>query len=305
MMTSSSAGKNKLKRRREYFEYLFFLFQKWIISLIPFRLLYFYSDLAAFFLHHIVHYRLGIVKKNLERSFPSVPPQELKRITREFYRNLADVTIESIKGYSADLSELQKRYTFSNIEVANKYARKNQDVILALSHYGNWEWGSQVAGLVFSHQLYALYKPMANQYVDNYISQHRTREGMKLIRTDKPWIMSHTRNSHPSAYFFISDQNPGNGGKVIRKSFLNQETAWSRGIEVYSRQFNMPVIYVSVQRVKRGFYNIMLQEIVSDPSRTKPGEITGKYMECLERQIQNKPEDWLWSHRRWKNSVLP
>ena len=254
----------------------------------------------AFLFRYIIRYRLKTVTQNLKKSFPEKNDREIKTITSRFYKNLCDTIVESIKGYSLSIRQLKKRYIIKNIEVADKYYEKNQGIILALSHCGNWEWGSQIVGSVFKHYLYSFYKPLSNKHIDKYIYRQRTKRNLNLLSAYVPHIPGKLKETRPVGYFFISDQNPGGSKKVIWTKFLNQDTACFRGIEVFARQSGMPVIYFDVQRTKRGFYTVELEELVTDPYITAAGEITEKYMKKLESLIVGKPEDWLWSHRRWK-----
>jgi KDO2-lipid IV(A) lauroyltransferase len=289
----------------KYFEYLFFLFHKGLISIMPFRLAYWYSDFLAFILRYVLHYRLDVVKQNLRNSFPGKDEQEIARIADSFYKNLSDIMIESIKGYSMDFKKFSGRYFFRNIEVANRYFEKNQDIILALSHYCNWEWGSQVAGNAFRHSLIAFYKPITNQLLDKYMIRNRTKRKISLVSIENKVVPVRKDHDLPTAWLLISDQSPPPLTKVVWTKFLNQDTAFFRGIELYARSFGMPVLYVDVQRISRGHYSVELEVLEDDPSSTLPGEITEKYARRLESVIERKPEDWLWSHRRWKRERSP
>ena len=74
-------------------------------------------------------------------------------------------------------------------------------------------------------------------------------------------------------------------------------------IEVMANQFDMPVVYASIQRVKRGRYELNLELITKNPSKEEYGFITSQYISILEKDILSHPEYWLWSHKRWKKSV--
>jgi KDO2-lipid IV(A) lauroyltransferase len=256
--------------------------------------------MCAVLMQYIFKYRLKTVSDNLKNAFPQKNSDEIKTITRKFYKYLCDVSLESIKGYSVSNKQLMRRYKILNPDVVNHYYDKGQDIIIAMSHYCNWEWGTQVAGNVYRHKLVSLYKPMSNKYIDNYIYKLRMKQSMELISIYNPMHVFRSKGNKPKAYFFIGDQNPGNIKKVVWIKFLNQDTACLRGIEDFARLFNLPVIYADIQRVKRGYYTVEMEEICNNPSGTSSGELTGRYIRKLETIIIKKPEDWLWSHRRWK-----
>lgn len=281
-------------------EYLLFRLLYILNGIIPFRLLYVISDICFFTMHSIIRYRRKTVYENLKHSFPEKSNVELKRIAHKFYKNLCDISIESIKGYSLSTNQLMKRYQCLNPEVANHYFHNRQSIIIALSHYGNWEWGTQVAGNIFMHKTISFYKPLSNKFIDKYLLDHRANRGMELCSTYQTKFIFRAEDKMPRAYFLVSDQSPSKRKRAYWLKFLNQDTACIHGIESYARLFNLPVIYADVQRLKRGHYSINLEILCDNPQRTKTGEITQLYMQKLEEIIIKKPEDWLWSHRRWK-----
>jgi len=284
-------------------KFLGFFFLRFIyifVSIIPFSLLYLLSDFCAFILQYIIRYRINTVNDNLKKSFPEKSLEEINIITRRFYKYLCDVSLESIKGYSVNPDRLLKRYQILNPNVVNQYYDKGHSIIIAMAHYCNWEWGTQISGSVFKHKLVSLYKPLSNNYTDKYIRKLRMRRNMELLSIYDSKYIFRSKGNKPLAYFFVSDQNPGNIKKAIWIKFLKQDTACLNGPEHYARLFNLPVIYADIQRTERGYYTVEMQEICSKPDETLPGEITERYMRKLEGIIIKKPEDWLWSHRRWK-----
>ncbi len=105
----------------------------------------------------------------------------------------------------------------------------------------------------------------------------------------------------PVSYFFGADQCPSNPNSSYWMSFLNQDTPCMMGVELFARRYKMPVVYFDCQRIKRGYYTVELHVLEEDSANTKQGEITENYMRFLEKIIINKPENYLWSHRRWKH----
>jgi KDO2-lipid IV(A) lauroyltransferase len=285
---------------KNYISYIIFRFFQLFVAVLPFRLLYIFSDVCNLSIYNIFKYRIKTVHKNLKNAFPYKSEKDLKIITSKYYKNLCDVFLESLKGYSSKPEILQKRYKCSNPELLNRYANNDQDVIIAMNHYANWEWGTQVARSFFKHQVVSFYKPLSNEYINKFILQKRTKNGMKMVSIYDSRSIFKLHEDKPKAYFMVGDQSPGRQKKAVWIKFLNQETACIRGIEGYSRLLGLPVILADVQRIKRGFYSITLELLCENPGQTIDGEITSIYMHKLENIIQTKPEDWLWSHKRWK-----
>lgn len=285
-------------------EYLLFRLVYSFIRVVPFRLLYPLSDTFSYILQHIIRYRKSTVVKNIRNSFPEKSGKEIKRIVHSYYLNLCDVSLESIKGFTLSLEQLNKRYKCLNPEVANGYFDKSLSVIFALSHYANWEWGTQVANSIFLHNPISFYKPLSNKYIDRFIISKRETKGMVMCSIYNSKFIFRSEERIPRAYFLVSDQNPSNKNNAYWVNFLNQDTACIHGLESYGRLFNIPIIYADVQRIRRGHYTVTLEALCSNPRNTKKGEITNQYMNKLEGIIVKKPEDWLWSHKRWKHVKL-
>ncbi len=269
----------------------------------PFWLLYGISDAVYFLLYYVVRYRKIVTISNLKKVFPEKSEREIAMISRKFYRNLSDLFIESIKGYSLNNEELYKRFTIKNPEKLKIIEEKHHSIIIASAHCGNWEWGAMAAPLMTVHRTIGFYKPLSNKLIDNYVKQNRANNGMTLasiLETSKTFI---TNKNQRSAYFFISDQSPTNKRASIWINFKGINTAWLHGLEKHARNNNLPVYYFGISRVTRGHYQVFIEDITLDANAEPYGMITQKYVTILERLITEKPEDWLWSHRRWKMQV--
>lgn len=284
----------------KFIGYLFFRLAVFGFWLMPFPILYLHSSFLYFVLFKVFKYRKTVVINNLKNSFPEKSEKEINEITLKFYKHLADITVESIKGLSMSKESLIKRYKVENPELLKTYFDKGLNLIGVGSHYNNWEWGVLSFSLQFPHKSIGLYKPLSNQFIDRYIKRKRAEWGMHLKSIYKTSELFKEEHEKPVIYIMVGDQSPSNTKKAYRIDFLNQDTACLHGIENYSRQNNLPVIYGDVQKLKRGYYSITLTEIIDSPGNFSEGEITKKYMQTLENIIKKQAEFWLWSHKRWK-----
>jgi len=281
----------------------YFLFRIVIFNfkLIPFFLLYLYADFLYFVLYYIIGYRRKIIKQNLKASFPEKSEAELEKIEKKYYKNVADITLESIKGMSMSKSRLIKRYKVLNPEIFDEYFEKGQSIIAVGSHYANWEWGALCFCLQFKHTSVGVYKPLSNKPIDSYIRKTRSSWGMNLesiLETGKTFSKY---SKIKTMYYLVTDQSPSNSYKSHWVNFLNQYTACLHGASFYSKKYNYPIVFGDVQRVKRGFYEITMSILVENPENEIDIDITRKIMQKIESVIVKKPEDWLWSHNRWKH----
>ncbi len=282
--------------------YIFFIFFIYFIAIIPFNILYVFSNFIAFILHRVIGYRKNIITNNLLKSFPEKTDAEIKQIIKKNYKNLSDLLIESLKGFTIDSKQLVKRYKIENPELLNKYFYRQQSVIGAGGHICNWEWGALAGGLQIQHLAIGIYKSLSNKYIDKLLKRTRSKHGTLLKSISKTSESFKNNLNKPSVYLLVGDQSPSTSklDKSYWINFLNQETACLHGIEKYAKRYNLPIIYFNVVRIKRGYYSVKLTELISEPLNYNDGEITKLYMKKLEKIIIEQPENWLWSHRRWK-----
>lgn len=274
----------------------------YILVLIPFPLLYGVSDLTFFVLYHIVGYRKKVVMQNLSNAFPGKNRKELKIIASQFYSHLCDLFLETFKTLVISRSSALKHCTLDPDALAlfEKYHKEKKSIIIVLGHFGNWELAGNTFSLLCKHQLYVIYHPLADKNFNGLMYKIRTRFGSKLISMKDTYKDMVRFKDEINATAFIADQTPL-PDNAYWTTFLNQDTPVFQGTEKIARKMNYPVIYVSVNKKKRGYYSITATTLFEEPKNTKEGEISERHTRQLESDILKQPETWLWSHRRWKH----
>ncbi|HHS96196.1 MAG TPA: hypothetical protein ENJ45_06355 [Phaeodactylibacter sp.] len=284
--------------RLSYYGLRLFIF---LFSLLPFRLLYFLSDGLRWLFFYIMKYRFEVMKQNLENSFPEKSPKEIRRLIWDSYGNLCDILLEGIKGFSLSPEESVARYRFTNPEVVNRFYEGGKSVIIVAAHYANWEWGVQASGLQLMHYVLGIVAPIKNPYINHYIQHGRIfdKVGIAMVKETRSTFEQY--RDRLTAFVLVTDQSPSNLAKAYWVEFLHQKTACLHGADSYARAYGYPVIFSEQRRVRRGFYEVTFHLLEATPQKSKEGQITQLYMKKLEEVILKKPEDWLWSHRRWKH----
>lgn len=275
----------------------FFLY---LLSLLPIQILYLFSHVLYIFLFYGIKYRRHVVYKNLENSFPHKNSDELKQIEKKFYAYLSDLIFEIIKMFSASPAFINKRYTFKNTELLRKYENQNRSFLFAVGHYGNWEWSSVVTPLVTKAKPFIIYKPMNNKSFDAFFKRAREKSGTTMIAMRQTMRKIVELKNQLTLMVFASDQIPGNADSYQWINFLNQKTAVFTGIEKIAKSTNSPVIFCDISIIKRGYYCAEFVDVVENPNESAEFEITEKYVRLLENRINETPQYWLWSHKRWK-----
>lgn len=280
--------------------YILFQIAVLLVSLMPFGLLYRFSNLVANFLRNVLSYRQKVVRRNLVRSFPDKSKVEIVAIEKAFYRNLADTAIESMKGFVISKKTLAKRYRIENPELVNDYFEKGTSVIGLTGHLNNWEWGALAAKIQLKHNVVAFYKPIQNRLINLLFKKNRERFGTKLVSIEKTESFFEENMDKTYLYILVADQSPSDLVKAFWVDFFKQDTPCLHGPEKYSHLYNYPLVFIDIQRSKRGYYSVQFSKLQDNPRLLKPGEVTSIYMNKLEKTIKTNPSAWLWSHRRWK-----
>lgn len=270
-----------------------------IFRLVPFSVLYVLSDAMAFFLYSVIGYRKKVIFENLHRAFPEKSEPEIKKIARGTYRNLTDVTLETLKSFTAPIAEIERRALCVNPELLNQYLDRGQSVILSGSHLGNWEYSGLVLPKFLSGTTVLVYKPLTNKNMDAFLNKARTRTGAATVAMKE--LVRALKNEATSTFVLLSDQSPSSRKSAHWIDFFGQDTASLPGADVLGRKFGMPVMYYRVLRTsRRGFYEIKFTELCAEPLAASEMDITRTYTHRLESDIREHPEQWLWSHKRWK-----
>jgi Kdo2-lipid IVA lauroyltransferase/acyltransferase len=273
----------------------------YLISLLPFWFLYRVSDLFFVVIYYVLGYRKKVVMENLRNSFPEKSEKELKKIAFDFYRYLCDLFLETFKTLTVSKKQMLAHCKMNEKtqKLFDSYYVQQRSIILVMGHFGNWEWAGNVVDSS-KHQLYVIYHQLSNKYFNNLVIKMRTRFGTKLIEMKSTLRDMVTNRKDITATAFIADQTPF-PENAYWTTFLNQDTPVFTGTEKIASKFNYPVIYISVKRIKRGYYEIFGELLFENPKETKEGEISEAHTRRLEKDIIAQPEIWLWSHRRWKH----
>jgi Kdo2-lipid IVA lauroyltransferase/acyltransferase len=281
-----------------FFFYLTYPFI-YLIASLPFGALYKVSDFLYYALR-ISGYRRKVVIKNLRNSFPEKSDQEINAICSSFYRYLCDLIVETLKTLTMTEQDSRERCHFHGGEWLDELYLGKKSFIIVMGHYGNWEWAGPSFTLGTKFQLVVIYRPLTNRYFEKMTSGMRTKFGTRITPVNQTLRDMVANRGQLTATAFIADQTPSHEN-VYWTNFLNQDTAVFMGPEKLAIRFNYPVVYMNIQRPKRGYYDVFPELLFTEPKETKPGEISEAFTRRLEKEILRDPTFWLWSHRRWKN----
>lgn len=279
----------------------------WFISILPFRVFYLVSDMVFVLVYHIFGYRRKTVKENLDLVFPEKSTEEKKSIQKKFYRHMCDIFLEMIKTISISDEELKKRFVFTNPEEFERLKKLNKSIVAMCGHYASYEWmiALQLHGI--DYKAFGIYKKVKNPYFDKMARDIRGKFNGELIPTVEATskITALEESGQRGVYAMIADQSPKRFKKTHWIDFMGIKAPVFIGSEVLARKLDMAVVYLNVEKVKRGHYAATLINISDNPRQEPEFAITKEYIKLLERQIHNDPQYYLWTHKRWKHRNRP
>jgi KDO2-lipid IV(A) lauroyltransferase len=278
----------------------------WLISLLPLRVLYVFSKFLYFLIFYVIGYRKKVVYENLSKSFPNKSKEEIDEIARKFYKYFSRLIVEIVKLTSISPSELENRIKYKNPEIFEELFKQGKNVAIITAHYGNWEWLTGVCEAT-PHRIMSVYKPLSNKFLNKHFIKLRSRFGAELVPMASiiRAIIKLRNENITSATLFISDQSPMRHLIQYWTEFLNQDTPVFLGPAKIAMQTKQAVVFCKVLPLKLGYYEVELVKLFDDASNYSEKEITEAHVRELEKQIIEKPEYWLWTHRRWKHSRSP
>jgi KDO2-lipid IV(A) lauroyltransferase len=275
-----------------------------LLGKLPLSVLYGLASGVRLVFNYLISYRKKVIESNLRNSFPTKSPSEINSLRNKFYGYLTDQLVEFFYGVSISPAEMMQRMQFVNEEIITSYLKNNQPVVLVAGHQGNWEWA--IHRLALSGNAYdVVYQRLNNKDFNDFTMEVRSRfKGVTLLEKRESIVASRDRKNIPRAICLAADQAPQKPESAYWTTFLNQETAFFTGMERFARDYQYPVIFLELIRTGRGKYTMSFESLASPDQyeNLEKGAIIERFARRLEKSIIAYPDQYLWSHRRWKHS---
>ncbi len=272
------------------------------ISKLPWRIFYAFSTCTYILVYYIIRYRRKTVTENLVLVFPEKSKEEIQKIRKAFYKHMCDMFLEMTKSLSISREELIKRYKVVNLEEFHEFEKQNKSIIALMGHYGSFEWSNGI-DLVSINPCVGIYKQIKNKYFDRLAHRMRGRFNSRLIASHKVarQIIKDKQEGTVCAYGMISDQSPKIYNAKYWTDFMGVKVPIFLGGEFLAQRLDVIVLYLQVEKVKRGHYEVKFIPISENSKNEEKFYVIKKYLRLLENQIREKPEYYLWTHKRWKH----
>ncbi|WP_422860022.1 lysophospholipid acyltransferase family protein [Flagellimonas sp. S174] len=274
----------------------------WLVSRLPFKLLYALSDGVFFLLYYVIGYRKKVVRSNILLVFPEKDIKERLDIEKKFYQHMCDMFLEMIKTMGISTKEAERRYRFTNIELYHQLENEGKNTMIMLPHYASWEWVFSLNSQIKSKG-YGIYQKIGNRYFDKLVRDIRSKFGTTLIVTSESRKI--TKNAKASGELFslgiISDQSPMASRARHWSKFMDIMVPVHIGGEELAKQYDLAPLHLKVRKVKRGFYEATFIKISDKPKDLPNYKITEIFLSETEKSIIEAPQYYFWTHKRWKH----
>lgn len=272
----------------------------WVISRLPFTVVYWISDFVYFIVYYIINYRKDVIRGNLKTAFPELSEQQIKNLHKQNMKHFCDMFIEMIKSMGMSEKEMLKRFTCENVDLVNNYAGSGKPIICMYGHQASYEWTMALTQQM-DFSVFGVYKPLKNKKFDGLIRRIRQKFNAELIPMRQASSTMRSQSKKGGAMFaLVADQAPKRGRSSNFTKFFDRPTAVFRGGERFGKEYNGVVVFLRVTKVKRGYYTSKYELITDQGAATEDWFITDRFFNLLENQIKKQPAYYLWSHKRWR-----
>lgn len=271
-----------------------------LLSFLPLWLLYGLSWLGYLLLFYVFKVRRKLALNNIATSFPDHSESECFELAKNHYKNTCMVIAETIKALSLSKLEIKRRVEFTNLHVLEEYLEKDQSAIIITAHFCNFEWALLACTQYLNYPVDTVYRKQRSDSLEKIFYYLRTRFDITPLPMETCVAESLKRSKITRMLAMAADQSPKKNDDPYWQNFLNRDTAFHTGTEKITRAFKYPIIFLSLKRTRKGYYQATLKLLAEPPYEKEPNQIMRAYVSELESLILESPKDWLWAYRRWK-----
>lgn len=273
-----------------------------LIGRLPLFVLYTIATCMKWVFYYLISYRKKVISSNIQNAYPTLSKDEVDKLVFKFYGYLTDQLVEFFRGSQISQEEIIERVELIHEDIIIDYIKQGIPIVLVAGHQGNWEWAIHRLALT-SFQNDIVYQKLSNPKFNEFTWNVRKRFGNTLLIEKRESVkISRDRKDIPRAVCLAADQSPSQPESAYWTTFLNQETGFFTGMERFAREYQYPVVFMELIRTQRGRYKMSFEELAKpNYEALAPGEIIERFARRLEKSINKYPDQYLWSHKRWKH----
>ena len=236
---------------------------------------------------------------NLSRAYESLDQTKKRRIIKKMWENYGKIFAEYmfIKEFRNNLNYSNKIHLENN-SILNEIKKEKKPVIFISGHFNNFEFMAmqiEESGINLS----ALYRPLNNIFLNpimekirkKYICKHQIKKGLSGTRD----LLKFFKNQTSIA--LMIDQRVSEG---IKCNFFGKKASTTTIPAQFVKKFNAKIVPVYVERLSNNEFKIKFEKPLVFEKHENIETITTKLNRVLEKMIMRNPDQWIWTHNRWK-----
>ena len=239
-----------------------------------------------------------LIDKNIRRAFPNIDQDRLTSINSSMWNNYGRVFAEYmfIKDYRNN--NLKNNIIIEGDEILKDLKEKNKKVIFISGHFSNFElMAMQIEK--FGIKLAAIYRPLNNIFLNSimerirkkYICKNQIRKGIGGLKE----LMKLNKNGYSTA--LMIDQRVSEGSRI---NFFNEKAFTTTIPAQLIKRFNISVVPIFIERFDSIKFKMTVDSPIDFAEEDSIDDITENLNGIIEKMIIKNPNNWIWSHNRWK-----
>ena len=286
-----------MKIIKYFFQFLFFIFFFFLFKIFGFKI----SSLIGGKLFETIgpiFRSKELISSNIKKAIPNINSKDLKKISRLMWNNYGRIFAEYVFIKSFRSGKLNSRISVEGQDILDEIKKNNQQVVFISGHFSNFELMAmhlEKTGIKLS----AIYRPLNNIFLNiimenirkKYICKNQIKKGIGGIKK----IIQLKKQNYSTA--LMIDQRVSEG---IKSNFFNSPALTTTIPAQLVKKFKIPVVPIFIERVNNLNFKITIRKPVNFMDTDSIEKITDDLNKILETMILHKPEQWIWSHNRWK-----
>ena len=261
----------------------------------------------GWFIGSVLRYHRADAADALRRAFPEKPAAEIAAIIASMYAHLGMNLIESLRLAGGRREQVEGMISVSGKEHIDQALARGRGVLLLTAHLGNWDLLSIMSLIAKLPPLTIISKDVKNRPLNDFWMGMRKEYGLRIVPAHNSYRACRAALKNNEMVGFILDQNMiAREGVFVE--FFGRPACTTPGLAFMAAQSGAPVVPVSIYRTGAGHHEIHVQPVIEPPLDREPETIraaTQQYTTILEEMIRERPEQWIWIHRRWRTKPGP
>ena len=238
------------------------------------------------------------IELNILRAIPDIDKKQLKKLKHDMWSNYGRILSEYV--FIKDFRKSKPKYNLQieGQEILEKIKTTNKPVIFISGHFNNFELMAmhiEKTGI----NLAAIYRPLNNKFLNfvmerirkKYICKNQIKKGINGVRETIDYI----KKNYSIA--LMIDQRVSEGEKI---NFFGKTALTTTLPAQLSIKFNLNIVPVFIKRSRDGKFNIEFQKAIVPNNFKNKIDLTKELNRILEKMIVRNPNQWIWTHNRWK-----